>query len=119
MLLARAASRSFLTLGTVETQRGRTPQFTFMRSRIRSAVVLGSTVTGLSSGTGGAFTAVHSAVISLACAGRAASAAATMARTVGQQDRILRFFTMLPLNQKFISTRRHPSGSNLTLGTLA
>src|SRR5713226_4470601 len=100
MLLARAASRSFLTLGTVERQRGRTPQFVFMRSRIRSAVVLGSTVAGLSCGTGGAFTVAHSVVMSFACAGGAANAAMAAPRTVVQQDSRVRCFMTFPLPWK-------------------
>src|SRR5579863_7285555 len=39
-----------------------------MKSSIRSAVVFGSTVTGLSWGGGGAFTLAHSAMTSAACA---------------------------------------------------
>ena len=76
MLLARAASMSFLTAGTVATQRGRAPQLFFMKSSTSSAVVLGSTVTGLSCGTGGGFTLAHSVVMSPAVAGSAANAAA-------------------------------------------
>src|ERR1700688_1970374 len=106
MLFARAASMSFLT-GTVEVQRGLAPQFTFIRSRIRSAVVLGSTVTGLSTGTGGGFTVAHSTVTSLASAGRAAIAAITVvARTVVQQDILVRCFMMFLLPWKFVGLRR-------------
>jgi hypothetical protein len=47
----------------VSTQRGRLPQFWFMKSSISSAVVFGSTVTGLSSGGGGAFTLAHSSTM--------------------------------------------------------
>src|ERR1051325_814936 len=61
---ARAASWSFLTFGTVSTQRGRTPQFRFAISRISNAVVLTSTETGFSSGTGGTFTVFHSEMMS-------------------------------------------------------
>jgi len=42
----------------------RTPQLPFMKSSRRSAVVLGSTVTGLSSGAGGVFTVAQSATMS-------------------------------------------------------
>ena len=56
-------------MGTVAMQRGRVPQFPFMKSRTKSPVVFGSTVTGLSSGTGGALTLAHSVVTSLADAG--------------------------------------------------
>src|SRR5260370_25643914 len=72
MLRARASSMSFFTLGTMGTQRGRTPQLSFMRSSTRSAVVFGSTVTALSSGFGGSFTLSQSAVMSVAPAGVAA-----------------------------------------------
>src|SRR5436853_228762 len=75
MLWARAASMSFLTLGTVETQRGRAPQLPFMKSNTSNPVVRGSTVTGLSSGTGGGFTPAHSVVTSAAKAGSAPMAA--------------------------------------------
>src|SRR5215470_7703491 len=64
MLAARAASCSFLTFGTIAVQRGRSPQLVFIKSRINSAVVLGSIVTDLSSGAGGGFTLVHSETIS-------------------------------------------------------
>src|SRR5450631_3359461 len=96
MSWARASSRSFLTGATVEAQRGRTPQLVFMRSRIRSAVVLGSTVAGLSSGTGGGFTVVHSLVMSMAGAGTAASAVATAASRAMPQDGVARFLMMFP-----------------------
>src|SRR5580692_10988209 len=76
----RAASISLLATGMVETQRGRVPQLTFMKSSTSSAVVFGSMVAGLSSGTGGGFTLDHSWVMSLACAGTAASAANTSAQ---------------------------------------
>src|SRR5262249_29055086 len=73
--------------GTAATQRGRWPQFAFMKSSTSSAVVLGSTVTGLSSGTGGSFTLVHSVVMSPALAGSAANAAA-MATAAAPPDLI-------------------------------
>src|SRR5215213_4630647 len=69
MLCARATSTSFLTVGTLAPQRGRTPQLPFIMSSTRRAVVLGSTVTLLSSGAGGTFTLVHSVMMSLADAG--------------------------------------------------
>src|SRR4029450_12630315 len=77
MLWVRAASRIFLTLGTLGRQRGRTPQLPFMKSSRSSAVVLGSTVTGLSSGAGGVFTVAQSATMSPAKAGCAAAIAVT------------------------------------------
>src|SRR5436305_13672557 len=95
MLWARALSMSFLTLGTVATQRGRAPQFAFIKSSIRSAVVAGSTVTGLSSGTGGGFTLAHSVVPSLAQAGIEAGMAA-IAAMAAAQDSFARCFMMLP-----------------------
>src|SRR6266436_5237238 len=99
MSWARACSRSFLTLGTVVAQRGRTPQFVFMRSRISSAVVLGSTVAGLSSGTGGGFTLAHSVVMSLASAGTATGAAMTAANMLAQQDGLVKcVMKFLPLD---------------------
>src|SRR5437764_14124908 len=81
MLLARAASINFLTLGTIAWQRGRAPQLFFIRSSTRSAVVLGSTVTDLSCGAGGALMLVHSVVTSAAFADSMASAE-VMAKTV-------------------------------------
>src|SRR5712672_2344865 len=80
MLWARAASRIFLTLGTLAWQRGRTPQLPFMKSSRGSAVVLGSTVTGLSSGAGGVVTVAQSATMSPAAAGCAAAATSNAAQ---------------------------------------
>src|SRR6266700_571184 len=94
MSWARAPSSSFLTLGTVAMQRGRAPQFPFMKSRTRSAVGFGSTVTGLSSGTGGGFTLAHSVVTSLAKAGMAPSVA--MAAIAVAQDSVARCFMLVP-----------------------
>src|SRR3954447_12862777 len=81
---ARAASISFLTFGTIVTQRGRAPQLAFMRSSTSSAVVLGSTVTGLSCGGCGSFTLDHSVMMSLAPAGGTANEAAAASRTPPQ-----------------------------------
>src|SRR6266849_4685281 len=86
MSWARAESSSFLTLATVAPQRGRTPQFVFMRSRIRSAVVFGSIVAGFRSGTGGGLTAAHSVVMSFAWQDRAASAAMAAASAAAPHD---------------------------------
>src|SRR6202158_1733531 len=60
--LARASASSFSILGMEATQRGRLSvlQNCLMKSIINSAVVLGSSVTGLSSGGGGGFTLDHS-----------------------------------------------------------
>src|SRR4029077_4850065 len=57
------ASISALTWGTVARQRGRAAQFVRIMSRIRSAVVLPSSDTGLSSGTGGGFARAPSPLI--------------------------------------------------------
>src|SRR5262249_50744895 len=92
---ARAASSSFLTLGTVFIQRGRTPQFVFIRSRTKSAVVLVSTFTGLSSGTGGGFTVAHSVVMSLACTGHVESVA-KMARSAAARQQHSARYSMMP-----------------------
>src|SRR5712671_2545545 len=97
MSWARAASSSFLILGTVAPQRGRAPQFVFMRSRIRSAVVFGSIIAGFSSGTGGGFTVVHSVVMSFACEDGAASAVITAASAAARHDGQMRCFMMLLL----------------------
>src|SRR6476469_6572240 len=82
---ARAASISFLTFGTIGPQRGRAPKLAFIRSSTSSAVVLGSTVTGLSWGGGGSFTLDHSAMMSLAPAGGAANEA-TAASSAAPQN---------------------------------
>ena len=87
MLWARASSTSFLTGATVEAQRGRTPQLVFMRSSTSSAVVLGSTVAGLSSGTGGGLTCVHSLVMSIAATGAASAAIAASAASAAEELR--------------------------------
>jgi hypothetical protein len=87
-----------LTLGTVAPQRGRAPQFAFMKSRIRSAVVFGSIVAGLSSGTGGGLTAAHSVVMSFAREGSAGSAAMRAAHTATPHDgQVRRFMILLPI----------------------
>src|SRR6202790_4100882 len=92
MLRARASSMSFFTLGTMGTQRGRTPQLSFMRSSTRSAVVFGSTVTDLSSGLGGSFTLSQSVMMSPAAAGPAAQMAAA-AISAAQSFDALAFMT--------------------------
>src|ERR1700690_3428338 len=90
----RASLISFLTLGTVARQRGRVPQFPFMRSRTRRSVVFGATVTGLSSGTGVSFTLAHSEVMSAAPAG--APRVATAAMIAVAQDSVARCVMMVP-----------------------
>src|SRR5580692_6136959 len=62
----RAAVLSFLTAGTDATQRGRAPQFIFIMSKMRRAVVGPSSVTALTSIGGGAFTEDQSSRISAA-----------------------------------------------------
>src|SRR5262245_25042311 len=90
MLWACACSISLLAIGMVAAQRGRTPQFPFMKSSASSAVVFGSTVAALSSGTGGGFTLSHSLVMSFACTGAAAKPASASMRT--QPDTLARCF---------------------------
>src|SRR5258706_8784503 len=98
MLWARAASRIFLTPGTLAWQRGRTPQLAFMKSSRRRAVVLGSTVTGLSSGAGGVFTVAQSATMSPAEDGCAAAIAATAsAAQASRRAKFVAKFVMGPL----------------------
>src|SRR5262245_4500290 len=63
---ARAAPISCLTVDTVARQRGRAPQLPFIMSSTSSAVVAGSTVTGLSSGAGGSLALAQSRVMSFA-----------------------------------------------------
>src|SRR5262245_37033164 len=104
MLWPRAVSMSFFTLGTAATQRGRTPQLAFMKSSTSSAVVRGSTVTGLSSGAGGTFTVVQSATISPADAGNALKTAA-MASAVAQPSCLTTWFIFLSLGGLFVVRR--------------
>jgi hypothetical protein len=54
-----------------------------MKSRTRRAVVFGSTVTGLSSGTGGGFTLAYSVVISPAKTGAEMAARTALAQHSG------------------------------------
>ena len=68
-------------------------QFGLLTSRMRSAVVLGSTVTDLSSGAGGVFTVVHSAMTSAARADGTASASAPAAT---QSKTFCWFFNLSP-----------------------
>src|SRR6266550_6271934 len=94
---ARAASWSFLTLGTVATQRGRAVQPDFIISRMRRAVVLPSSVTGLSSGTGGVFTVAHSVMMSAVWAGIVPRHAMDNVNArVRYRDRVRVFFMMFP-----------------------
>jgi hypothetical protein len=82
-LLARAVSIILATAGTLSMQRGRLPQLPFMKSSTSSAVVFGSTVTRLSSGTGGGFTLVHSLVMSWAPAANAPNMATAAISATG------------------------------------
>src|SRR5215472_2591197 len=94
MLWERAVSISFSTLGTIAAQRGRAPQLFFMRSSTSSAVVLGSTVTALSSGFGGSLTLSQSLMMSPAAAECTASAAAAAIRAAQHLDQV-RFMAIL------------------------
>src|SRR5258706_16223774 len=69
--LARASASSFSILGMEATQRGRSSmlQNCLIISIAKSAVVLGSSVTGLSSGGGGTFMLDHSSMMVWAGAG--------------------------------------------------
>src|SRR5579872_7497645 len=95
MLWACACSISLLAIGMVAAQRGRAPQFPFMKSSASSAVLFGSTVAGLSSGTGGGLTLSHSLVMSFAWAGGMASAAATASMML-QQESLATFLMVCP-----------------------
>src|SRR5258708_28222608 len=64
MCLARASSWSRVMVGTAATQRGRSPQFSFMISSSNSAVVAGSIVTSFTSGDGGVAALFQSEMIS-------------------------------------------------------
>src|SRR3954464_6705431 len=75
----RAASCSFLRPGSISVQRGRRAQLSFITSRMRSAVVLPSSVTAFTSGAAGALTFAHSFITSAAFAGGTPSATPTMA----------------------------------------
>src|ERR1700726_507248 len=89
----RAASCRRLTLGTEATQRGRTPQLDFIMSRMSRAVVEPSRVTGLSSGSGGGFTAAQSSRIS-AAAVEAANAMMIAPATAAALRNKVRIFNM-------------------------
>src|SRR5579872_3117947 len=87
--LLRAAASNFATCGIEATQRGRafSLQACLMRSMTSSAVVLADSVTGLSSGGGGALMLCHSSTMVCACEGAAAvSRIATAAN--GNKERI-------------------------------
>src|SRR5215203_2710517 len=98
---ARALSWRFLSFGAISAQRGRRAQLSFMTSRIRSAVVLPSSVTALTSGAGGAFTLAHSAITSAALTG-----AANAATTAVEYNRVLSMF-MLFSREFILSCRFH------------
>src|SRR5215469_17633818 len=112
MSWACASSISLLATGMVEAQRGRTPQFPFMKSSASSAVVFGSIVAGLSSGTGGGLTLDHSVVMSFAPAGSAANAAA-VANRMAQPSLIACFIV-----SSFRSDRRHGLDLDQEIGTV-
>ena len=92
--LARASASSFSILGMEATQRGRSSvlQNCLIRSIARSAVVLGSSVTGLSSGGGGGFTLDHSSTMFCAGAG-APQARATASAASGNRWRDRNMFS--------------------------
>src|SRR5215468_8154610 len=117
MLWARAASRIFLTLGMLAWQRGRTPQLAFMKSSRSNAVVLGSTVTGLSSGAGGVFTVAQSATMSPAKAGCAATIA-TIA-TAEQANRRAKFVMVSSLDAFDLARDRRGMASSNTRPSFA
>src|SRR4051794_20983520 len=99
MLCARAWSIIFLTFGTIGTQRGRTPQLLFMTSSTSSAVVLGSTVTGFSSGLGAIFTLPHWVGTERAPKGSAAQQAAA-ANSTAQNFIPAVLMTPLPVDSR-------------------
>src|ERR1700688_3516841 len=95
----RAASCSFLTAGTVATQRGRAPQLAFIMSRMSSAVVGPSTVGGLSSMGGGAFAVAQSSRMS-AAADEAANAIMTVTvAVIAPRNKFLIFSIVLSLDR--------------------
>src|ERR1700704_3282711 len=95
MSWARAAASSVLTFGTVARQSGRVPHFIFIRSSTSSAVVLGSTVADLSSGTGGGFTLAQSVVMSAASPGHADSVAIATASAAARHAGRMRWCMVL------------------------
>src|SRR6266851_5722722 len=94
----RAASFSRLTLGTVVTQRGRAPQLAFIMSRMSRAVVEPSSVTGLSSGGGGAFAVAQSSRISEAKDDAANAIMIVIAAVAAPRNRVRIFNIVLSLD---------------------
>src|SRR3974377_454099 len=83
--LPRARVKRRLIAGNVAPHRGLLgPQYGSCgtKSNINSAVVFGSTITGLSSGAVGAMTLPHSAMMSAACIGELIIVAITRATTI-------------------------------------
>src|SRR6185437_4688880 len=107
--LARAASTNFFTFGTEAAQRGRRAcvQVCTVKSMTRSAVVLASSVTGLSCGGAGSFALDQSSMIVVsACAGSAAApanAAATETKVPSKID--LRNTCFSPVSRHLTSPR--------------
>src|ERR1700674_600816 len=104
----RASSYSRLMVGTVATHRGRAPQFVFIMSKMSRAVVEASTVTGLSSGGGGAFAVAQSSRISVAKDDAANARTIVTAAAAAPRNRV-RMFNIVPslnLNQPEPSQRR-------------
>src|SRR6185437_13491043 len=81
--LARAASTNFFTFGTEAAQRGRRAcvQVCTVKSMTRSAVVLASSVTGLSCGGAGSFALDQSSMIVVSASAGSAAAPANAAAT--------------------------------------
>src|SRR6266404_6057148 len=111
--LARASASSFSILEREATQRGRLSvlQICLKRSITKSAVVLGSAVTGLSSGGGGTFTLDHSSMMVWAGAGAPqAKATASAASDNRWRDRNM-FSSQMVLSSQWDQQARAPSSA--------
>src|SRR5579863_1331787 len=114
--LARAASTNFFTFGTEAAQRGRRAgvQVCTVKSMTRSAVVLASSVTGLSCGGAGSFALYQSSMMVVsACAGRAAAPAKAAAiATTAASEIDLRYTCPSPyFLPAYVARLRAQSGS--------
>src|SRR5579871_1786388 len=89
MPAARALSISAFSFGIASTQRGRSCvlQFVFMKSKRKSAVVLGSTVTAFNGGGGGSCRLGQSAMMSAARAPTAPSISVAPASKIAAAPR--------------------------------
>src|SRR5579872_328087 len=107
--LARAASTNFFTFGTDAAHRGRRAcvQVCTVKSMTRSAVVLASSVTGLSCGGAGSFALDQSSMIVVsACAGSAAASANAAAAEMKTPSKIdLRNTCSSPVSRHLTSSR--------------